>query len=78
MTFDKSHIGYFIAFILVGGILGSALGTLAVKYLPAAAFLQQNLTGPVGFNLEIIEFHLRINLSAVIGIILGAVIFRKV
>jgi len=78
MTFERSHIGYFIAFILVGAILGSALGTLAVKYLPGLAVLQSNLTGPIGFNLEIIEFHLRINLSAIIGIVLGVVLFRKV
>jgi hypothetical protein len=78
MTFDRSHMGFFIAFILVGAVFGSALGSLAVRYAPSLSVLQQSLTGPIGISLEIIDFHVRLNLSALIGMALGGLIFWKV
>jgi len=78
MTFDKNNLGYLIAFMLVGAILGSAVGTLAAGFIPALSVIQKSLTGPVGFNLEIISFHIRMNLSAIIGLVIGVLIFRKV
>ncbi len=61
MTFERGNIGYLIAFILVGAILGSAVGELAAKLIPALSILRENLTSPIGFNLEIISFSLRLN-----------------
>jgi len=77
MTFDRGNIGYLIAFILVGGILGSALAHLAVKLAPSLAILTQNLTAPIGFNLEVLSFSLRLNIGSVAGMIAGTVLFRK-
>ena len=78
MTFDRSNTWYFIAFILIGAILGSALGSLIVKFIPAFSIITQNLTGPIGFNLEIISFSLKLNLSAIVGLVFGIFLFRKV
>ena len=78
MTFERNNTIYLIAFMLVGAILGSALGTFAAGFVPALAVLQKSLTGPIGFSLEIISIHITINLSAIIGLIIGIVIFRKV
>jgi hypothetical protein len=78
MTFDKSNIGYLLTFMLVGAILGSALGALVTGFVPALGVIQKSLTGPIGFNLEIISFNIRINLSSIIGLLVGLVIFRKV
>lgn len=78
MIFERGNFGYFIAFILIGGILGSALGTLAAHALPALSFVKTGLTGPIGFNLEIIKFELNLNLASIAGIVLGIVLFRKI
>ena len=78
MTFERGNFGFFLAFIIIGGILGSALGTLASKALPVLAFLKQSLTGAIGFNLEILSFSLSLNLAAIIGIALGFILYRKV
>jgi len=78
MTFDKSNIGYLVAFMLVGAILGSAVGSLVAGLVPSLSIIQMSLTGPIGFSLEIISFHIRMNLSAIIGLVLGILIFRKV
>ncbi len=78
MTFDRANLGYFIAFMLIGAILGSALGTLLARLVPALAVIKQSLTGPIGFNLEIISFSISLNLSAIIGLIAGIILFRKV
>jgi hypothetical protein len=78
MTFEKSNIGYLLTFMLVGAILGSALGTLIAGFVPALSVIQKSLTGPIGFNLEIISFSIKINLSSMVGIVLGVLAFRKV
>lgn len=78
MEFSRSNTGYFIAFMLLGGVLGSALGTLIVKFFPEAGFITSNLTGPIGFNLEIISFSLKLNLASIFGLVSGIILFRKI
>lgn len=77
MTFDRGNTGFFIAFVVVGGILGSALGILAAKIVPALSILRENLTAPIGFNLEVLSFSLKLNIGSVAGMIAGVVLFRK-
>ncbi len=77
MTFSREHMGYFIAFMLIGGILGSALGNLLVKLIPSIAIITSTLTGPIGFSLEIVTFSVKLNIAAIAGIIGGIVLFRK-
>jgi archaellum component FlaG (FlaF/FlaG flagellin family) len=78
MTFAKGNLGFFLAFLLIGGILGSALGTLVVRLVPALQAINTGLTGPISLNLEIISFGVRLNLSAIAGMVVGVLIFRKV
>ena len=78
MTFDRSNTWYFLAFLVIGAILGAALGTLLVRAVPALAVITQNLTGPIGFNLEVISFSMKINLSSIVGMVFGIILFRKV
>jgi hypothetical protein len=78
MTFEKQNIGYLLAFMLVGAILGSALGALVARLFPVMAVIQKSLTGPIGFNLEIVSFSVRLNLSSIVGLLAGVLVFRKV
>jgi len=78
MTFERHNIGYLIAFMLVGAVLGSAVGALIAGLVPAAAIIQKSLTGPIGFNLEIISFSVKINLSGIVGIVIGVAVFKWV
>jgi hypothetical protein len=78
MNFEKSNSWYFLAFIIIGAILGSALGTLLVRIFPGLSVITVSLTGPIGFSLEIISFSLKINLSAIAGLLAGVVLFRKI
>lgn len=77
MTFERGNTGYFLAFIIIGGILGSALGTLAVRLLPSMAVLTQNLTSAIGFNIEILSISLRVNIAAIVGMGIGFFLFKK-
>ena len=77
MTFERGNTGYFLAFIIIGGILGSALGTLAVRLLPSLSVLTQNLTSAIGFNIEILSISLRVNIAAIVGIGIGFFLFKK-
>ncbi|PKL16723.1 MAG: hypothetical protein CVV49_14860 [Spirochaetae bacterium HGW-Spirochaetae-5] len=78
MIFERANTGYFIAFVLLGAVLGSALGNLIVKFIPALKEITTSLTGPIGFNLEIITFSIKLNFASIVGLILGIFIFRKV
>lgn len=78
MSFDKSNIWYFLAFIIVGAILGSALGTLLVHLFPSLSILTANLTGAIGFSLEIISFSFKMNLASIVGLLAGVALFRKI
>lgn len=78
MVFERSNTGYFIAFIILGAVLGSALGNLIVKFVPALKDITASLTGPIGFNLEIITFSIKLNFASIVGLITGIIIFRKV
>jgi len=78
MVFERSNTGYFFAFIILGAVLGSALGNLIVKFIPALKEITTSLTGPIGFNLEIITFSIKLNFASIAGLILGILIFRKV
>jgi hypothetical protein len=78
MVFERANTGYFIAFVLLGAVLGSALGNLIVKFIPALKEITTSLTGPIGFNLEIITFSIKLNFASIVGLILGIFIFRKV
>lgn len=78
MVFERSNTGYFIAFVLLGAVLGSALGNLIVKFIPALKEITTSLTGPIGFNLEIITFSIKLNFASIVGLILGIFVFRKV
>jgi len=78
MTFAKGNLGFFLAFLLIGGILGSALGALIARLFPALQIINAGLTGPLSLNLEIISFGVKLNLSAIAGMIAGVLIFRRV
>lgn len=78
MRFEKMNMGYFVLFLIIGAILGSALGTFLARLFPAISIINKSLTGPIGFNLEIISFSMKLNLSAIIGLLFGIFIFRKV
>ena len=80
MVFERSNIWYLIAFIILGAVLGSALGNLIVKVFPSSSLevITTTLTEPIGFSLEIITFSIRLNFASIIGLIIGIFIFRKV
>lgn len=78
MTFEKENIGFFVVFLILGGILGSAIGTLLAKIFPSISIIKATLTGPLSFNLEIISFSIKLNISSIVGIIAGIIVFRKV
>lgn len=78
MLFERGNIGFFIAFVIIGGILGSAIGSLIVKSFPVMEIIKKNLTEPISVSLEIISLNIRLNLAAIVGIIAGIFIFRKV
>ena len=78
MRLERASLPFLILFLLLGAVLCSALGVLIVKFIPQLGIITQNLTAPVGFNLEVISFSLNLNLCAIIGLILGFIVFKKV
>jgi hypothetical protein len=78
MTFSRGNLGFFLVFLLIGGVLGAALGTLLAKLVPSIAIINASLTGPISLNLEILSLGVKLNLSSIVGMVIGFLIFRKV
>lgn len=78
MTFERGHFGFFIAFTIIGAILGSAAGIFLAGIVPVLSPLNKNLTGPIGINLEVISLYLKISPAAIIGLITGIIIFKRI
>jgi hypothetical protein len=76
MTFTRDHIAFFIGFVILGGILGIAVGSFMVKLAPSLSILTAPLTKPIGFDGELISVYVRLNIAAVAGLIAGIVLFR--
>ena len=76
MTFSRDHIGFLIGFIIVGGILGIAVGSFLAKLIPSLAVINAPLTRPIGFDLELLSVYFRFNISAIIGMIAGLFVFK--
>ncbi|MEW6526938.1 MAG: hypothetical protein AB1444_09750 [Spirochaetota bacterium] len=76
MTFSRDHIGYFLGFVILGGILGVAVGSFIVKLVPSLAVINAPLTKPVGFDFEIISLYFRFTISAIVGMIAGVLLFK--
>jgi hypothetical protein len=76
MTFSRDHIGYFIGFVILGGILGIAIGSFLIKLAPSLAVINAPLTKPIGFDLELLSFYFRFNISAIVGMIAGILLFK--
>ncbi|HPK44621.1 MAG TPA: hypothetical protein PLV62_06550 [Spirochaetota bacterium] len=76
MTFSRDHIAFFIGFVILGGILGIAVGSFMVKLAPSLSIITAPLTKPIGFDGELISVYIRLNIAAVAGMIAGIVLFR--
>jgi len=76
MTFSRDHIGYFIGFVILGGILGIAIGSFLIKLAPSLAVINAPLTKPIGFDLELLSFYFRFNISVIVGMIAGILLFK--
>lgn len=76
MTFSRDNIGYFIGFVIIGGILGIAVGSFLAKLAPSLALVNAPLTKPIGFDIELVSLYIRFNISAIVGMIAGVVLFK--
>ena len=63
--------------MILGGI-GICAGDLVVKFIPQFNIITTSLTGPIGFNLEILSFSMKLNFASIVGIIFGIIVFRKI
>lgn len=78
MTFNKANSGYFIGFILIGAVLGQALGNLITAVLPSVEIISRILTEAVSADFGVIAFKVRLSISSIIGLIAGLFIFIKI
>jgi hypothetical protein len=84
----QRRLGLIVLVLLVGGVIGSFLGELAGTLLPQG-WLQNlltkgptvGLTSPATLDLQFLSISLglaiKVNLVAVLGLILAAVVLRK-
>ncbi len=68
-------------FILVGAILGGIIGEVFGPYIPFLNYGDSVGFGPVKVDLSLIQltlgFSMRLSLSGILGLLLGAFLFKK-
>ena len=85
----KKTGGYLLLFIFIGGLLGSILGEILQVVSPQGTVqtifgeaLSLGLDPPVSVNLVLIKFTLgflvKINLLSVLGMLLGAYLYKHI
>lgn len=85
----KKSGGYLLLFIFIGGLLGSILGEILLVVSPQGTVqsifgeaLSLGLDPPVTVNLVLIKltlgFLLKINLLSVLGMLLGAYLYKHI
>jgi len=78
VVFGKGNLGFFIAFVLIGGILGTALGSLFASLVPALAILKTNLVPNAAVDLVVMSVSFNINPLTIAGMCLGIFFFIKI
>jgi len=78
MVFGRGNLGWFIAFVLIGAVLGTALGGLAGTLTPKLAVLGRNIVPSMGVNLVFMSVQFNINPLTLLGMVGGIFAFIKV
>lgn len=90
MAEGKSSIGFYIIVLLIGAVIGSILGEVIGAVIPKEPEIIHNIfvtgisygIGPIPIDLKFftftIGFSLKLTLSSVIGIVIAAIIMKKV
>jgi hypothetical protein len=77
MKLTKKNSGHFIALLLLGLIVGTLCWELLARI---ASSFDTDIAfdiGPVGFDVLVLQFYIKINPGSLIGIITGVLLFRK-
>jgi hypothetical protein len=84
----SKNLGYFILILLIGTLIGAFIGKAIYKVFPADSTIRDMLTveitpgiQPTTLDLGIVDITfgavIKLNITAVIGLIITAIIFRK-
>lgn len=77
MKLVKKHVGAFLLLIFLGMVIGT-LAWFLVERIFAQAGLPFSLeTGPIGFDIGLISFYLKINPGSFLGAVGGVLLFRS-
>jgi hypothetical protein len=84
----SKNLGYFILILLIGTLIGAFIGKVIYKLFPADSTVREMLAveirpgiQPATIDLGILDITfgavIKLNITAVIGLIITAIIFRK-
>lgn len=85
----SGSVWYYILILLIGAVLGTIFGGIVSQFVPKEGFIHDILTagvnpsiGPKGIDLSFFKFNfdasINLTISTVLGIIVAALIMRKI
>ncbi|MBN1647873.1 MAG: hypothetical protein JW874_07565 [Spirochaetales bacterium] len=77
MKLTKKNSGHFIALLLLGLIVGTLCWELFARIISSFGTDISFAVGPIGFDVLVLQFYIKLNPGSVAGIIGGALLFRK-
>lgn len=77
MKFNKKNLGHLVLLLIMGLVIGTLAWELIAKILESFSIDAAFAIGPVGFDINVLVFYIKINPGSVIGIITGILLFRR-
>jgi len=77
MKFNKKNTRHLILLIFMGLLIGTLAWELFAKIMESFSLNVSLAIGPVGFDIGVLVFYIKINPGSVIGILAGILLFRR-
>ena len=77
MKFSKKNTSHLVLLIFMGLVIGTLAWELFARILESFSVNAALAIGPVGFDIGVLVFYIKINPGSVLGIIAGIILFRR-
>ncbi len=77
MKLTKKNAGLFVLLFVLGLITGTLVWEIIERIFAAAGVAMNLGVGPVGFDLDVIAFYIKVNPGSLVGVVGGTLLFFR-
>ena len=77
MKLTKKNLGFFLTLLGLGLVVGTLSWEIVERIFAAAGLAFDISAGPIGFDLDVISFYIRVNPGSLVGTAGGGFLFSR-